>query len=60
MRTPVPRQVRDLQLFQPLANSPWKRHPTLYHPERSAWEVLSPIRANLFRFFVDTPTDSSS
>jgi hypothetical protein len=23
----------DLQFFQPLANSPWKHHPTLCHPD---------------------------
>jgi hypothetical protein len=31
----LPQQVPDVRLFQPLANSPWKRHPTLCHPDRS-------------------------
>jgi hypothetical protein len=28
-----PKVATDLGLFQPLATSPWKHHPTLCHPE---------------------------
>jgi hypothetical protein len=29
-----PQQVPEVRLFQPLANYPWKLHPTLCHPEK--------------------------